>query len=652
MKLSKTSEWTIRKECALELPKISVLCSKQSREQVLTPVMEELLTDANKWVHTAAADQLGIYIATFAEPEILTLAIHQEGELYVVNVADDNENYKDMLSEEKLKNYQFYEDMFAETLIPTGADLGRTFGGIPMSTLFSSSSSAYPDSSSSGACMGNSSKTIICDSAWYNSMSPSNPFAPDSADRLEEEPKQSTQLPSSKSTGLGDEKRSEKVEVDNPYQKFVHPNFLINLSSFIMNTTASSPTSSTGSGTPPSPGTNQFHSLPPLLNTKLDSSSGSLAGQRDYDFKNMYDKTSQKNDNTSSNKANSPDESGISLDTNGNDVASAEKSVSADDVVNNNESPVSSTEDERPLDNNKLDVMDDASNNNNKSNNASAEEPMESSQLEQELAKLSLTVGDDEEDVNRTSAHLKRATPEGLPNVIKMAIKDKKKSGKKGGLKGLTLPAMPLPQEKEGGETKATPDDDHEDNKNNNAADEEDPSPPQTPSIEDAPTSCPFGGGEKDDETVKTPETARIMDTEKEVDIFAAAGDGNAKNVRPPPATDDEQEFYSNNYWYVKPPELTVDELVWIENRVKAQEEQEKKRAEEEQKRQADEEELQKSLPPPPPAENYFDNDEMEEDLPEPMEKRRLFSLYSMKYKSYKLGEGKHLNLKPERLLK
>lgn len=663
VKLSKTSEWTIRKECALELPKISVLCSKQSREQVLTPVMEELLTDANKWVHTAAAEKLGIYISTFAQPEILTLAINQEGDLYVVNVADDNENYKEMLSEEKLKNYQFYEDMFAETLIPTGTDLGRSFGGVPLAKLFSSVAPVYQDPMS--ASIGNSSKTIICDSAWYNSMSATNPFTgpTDSenerlvtTEKFEEvAPKAPTSHEkegSGKVTGA-DAAEEESGGEDNPYQKFVHPNFLINLSSFIMNTSCTSPSSST-SGTPPSPvTTNPFHSLPPLLGMKL-------ASERDYDYQNLYKNSNNNKSSSIINQAPKEAATGVaggSQDSNGNEVAEKKKDVELDDVANNNnETPsLSKSEDTRPLldNNNKRDVMDTSNNNTTTAtndNNADAE-PMEGSQLELELAKLSLSAAaDEEEDVRRTSSHLKRATPEGLPNVIKMAIKDKKKN-KKGGLKGLTLPAMPLQQQHDvDADNKAN--DDDEDNKNNNAAADEDrdkesdpdtPSPPQTPSIEDAPTSCPFGSCvEKDEPSVKTPETARIMDVDEQVDIFAAAGDGNGQKsgegveAAVPRSASEDVEFFSNNYWYVPPLELTMDDLVQIENSAKVVGEQRKTEA---AHTKGEESHLDKSLPPPPPPEN--DDDDEEEDLPEPMEKRRLFSLYSIKLnKSYKLGEG------------
>lgn len=627
----------------MELPKISVLCSKQSREQVLTPVMEELLTDGNKWVHTAAAEKLGIYIATFAQPEILTLAINQEGDLYVVNVADDNENYKDMLSEEKLKNFQFYEDMFAETLIPTGADLGRTFGGVPLAKLFSTAAPVYHQDSVN-ASMGASSKTIICDSAWYNSMSPNNPFANTAAEDSEQRLVQER----GPAEEIGKEQEEESEE-DNPYQKFVHPNFLINLSSFIMNTTTSSTSpSSSNSGTPPSPVTNPFHSLP-LLNMKLNT-------DRDFDIHNMYkNSNANKASNVTQARAARPEE-----DSNGNEVIQLkekeeeEEAVKPDDVVNNNSN---NNNNESPAldNNNKRDVVMDASNNNNATTTTTTnEEPMGCSQLEQELAKLSLSdtppPPPEDDDVNRTSSHLKRATPEGLPHVIKMAIKDKKKK-KGGGLKGLTLPAMPLQAD----DTTTTTNADDEDNKNNNAAattsadhqspslqveddeDEDIPSPPQTPSIEDAPTSCPFGGGgEKDDPSIKTPETARITDMEGQVDIFAAAGDGNAKKGGGS-GDEEEMEFFSNNYWYVKPPELSMDDLEWIEKSAKAKEEEEERRREEMARQR--ESDLGKSLPPPPPPPE--DDDEDEEDLPEPMEKRRLFSLYSIKYKSYKLGEGK-----------
>lgn len=643
MKLSKTSEWAIRKECALELPKISVLCSKQTREQVLTPVMEELLTDANKWVHSAAAEKLGILIATFAEPEILTLAINPEGDLYVVNVADDNENYKDMLSEEKLKNYQFYEDMFAETLIPTGADLGRTFGGVPQSSLFSSSPfSPVAQDSMNGSSLG---KTIICDSAWYNSMhGGAGPFAAPAAATATSSPiqEETSTAGNERLVPESAQKREEDASVsnvddrhsndeNNPYQKFVHPNFLLNLSSFIMNTSSSSNYSSSASSTPPSPGNNNpFHAMP-MYNMQLSS-------DRDYDFHNLYNnvnanKISNGNSSSSNNNHNksvdeekkaTEEEKIGAKDSNGNEmeVAKTAETVAPEDVANNNESPECPEKQSMPLDNKRsdgVDAKDQASINDN-------EEPMESRQLEMELAKLSLV---DEEDVNRTAAHLKRATPEGLPNVIKMAIKDKKKNKRGGGLKGLSLPPPP-PTSADNNNTS--------DNNNNEGDDNDaDPSPPQTPSIEDAPTTCPFGGGgfEKDDISVKTPDTARIMDVGEQTDLFAGAGDGSQRvEETVDNRSAEEHEFFSNNYWYVKPPELSVDELEWIEKGGACDncKEVSVQRAESGEL----ESDLDRSLPPPPPPE---DDENQDDDLPEPMEKRRLFSLYSIKYKSYKLGE-------------
>lgn len=644
VKLSKTSEWAIRKECALELPKISVLCSKQTREQVLTPVMEELLTDANKWVHSAAAEKLGILIATFAEPEILTLAINPEGDLYVVNVADDNENYKDMLSEEKLKNYQFYEDMFAETLIPTGADLGRTFGGVPQSSLFSASSfSPVNQDSMNGSSLG---KTIICDSAWYNSMhGGAGPFAAATSSPHQEEASTSSSerlVPEGEQKGEGDAEDRHSNEENNPYQKFVHPNFLLNLSSFIMNT--SSPSSASTSSTPPSPSNNPFHAMP-LYNMQL-------ANDRDYDFHNLYNnmnanKISNSNSNNNKNhnqpgneeKKNAPaaarEEGKIGAkDSNGNDEmevpssTSTAETVKPEDVANNNNES-SSVKAECPviLDNMRsegVDVKDQSSINDN-------EEPMEGKQLELELAKLSLA---DDDDVNRTTAHLKRATPEGLPNVIKMAIKDKKKNKKGGGLKGLSLP--PPPPTTSAGAC-ADNNNTSSDNNNNDGDDNDaDQSPPQTPSIEDAPTTCPFGGGgiEKDDKSAKTPETARILDMEEQKDLFAGAGDGSQRSEETVVRSVGEHEFFSNNYWYVKPPELTVDDLQWIEKGGACVDCKDVALPRPDSGEL--DSELDRSLPPPPPPE---DDDIQDDDLPEPMEKRRLFSLYSIKYKSYKLGE-------------
>lgn len=634
------------------------------REKMLTPVMEELLTDPNKWVHTAAAEKLGIFIATFAEPELLTLAINADGDLYVVNVAD-NENYKTMLSEEKLKNYQFYEDMFAETLIPTGADLGGSFGGVPLSNLFSTSPFSPLYHTTTNSSQMSASKTIICDSSWNNAggldggssgyfltaldggEATANERLAASLEKLEEGVGFS-ELGTGAGGGPSGKEKDEGE--DNPYQKFVNPNFLLNLSSFTMSasTTSPSPSSSPSSSSPIV--TNPFHSLS-LFSKKLD---------RDFHMYNNNNNNSNKINNNNNadvkennlSKAAEEKKEDSSQDSNGNEVAGTDvvadtnlltdpsTATGADDVFNNNENPpesLSSTTVDPPLDNKTTTAAGDGptskrigeSNNNNytelpASTEASVEQQQQpaSSNLEQELAKLTLSdaaapVAEEDEDVNRTSAHLKRATPEGLPHVIKMAIKEKKC---KKGLKGLCLPQPLLPMQNV----------DDEDNNN-----DKDLSPPQTPSIEDAPTTCPFGG-----ETLKTPETARIMDLEKEQDLFKAAGDGHHCEKLPSSVDDEEQSFYSNNYWYVKPLELTVDELDLIESggpTIKQEAPNNNKEITADNDQEMD---LEKNLPPPPPPEDDDD------DLPEPVEKRKLFSLYSMKYKSYKLGEGEnHLEI-------
>ena len=58
--------WGVRKSCAEVIHPLAQACSKESRWNVLSPCLIQLLQDQSRWVKTAALRVLGYFISTFA----------------------------------------------------------------------------------------------------------------------------------------------------------------------------------------------------------------------------------------------------------------------------------------------------------------------------------------------------------------------------------------------------------------------------------------------------------------------------------------------------------------------------------------------------------------------------------------------------------
>lgn len=59
--------WGVRKSCAEVIHPIAQVCSKESRWNILSPCLIQLLQDQSRWVKTAALRVLGYFISTFAK---------------------------------------------------------------------------------------------------------------------------------------------------------------------------------------------------------------------------------------------------------------------------------------------------------------------------------------------------------------------------------------------------------------------------------------------------------------------------------------------------------------------------------------------------------------------------------------------------------
>lgn len=57
--------WGVRKSCAEVIHPLAQVCSKESRWNVLSPCLIQLLQDQSRWVKTAALRVLGYFISTF-----------------------------------------------------------------------------------------------------------------------------------------------------------------------------------------------------------------------------------------------------------------------------------------------------------------------------------------------------------------------------------------------------------------------------------------------------------------------------------------------------------------------------------------------------------------------------------------------------------
>ncbi|CAF4617396.1 unnamed protein product, partial [Rotaria sp. Silwood2] len=59
--------WGVRKSCAEVIHPVAQVCSKESRWNILSPCLIQLLQDQSRWVKTAALRVLGYFISTFAQ---------------------------------------------------------------------------------------------------------------------------------------------------------------------------------------------------------------------------------------------------------------------------------------------------------------------------------------------------------------------------------------------------------------------------------------------------------------------------------------------------------------------------------------------------------------------------------------------------------
>uniref|UniRef100_A0A1B0CFJ9 Serine/threonine-protein phosphatase 4 regulatory subunit 1 n=1 Tax=Lutzomyia longipalpis TaxID=7200 RepID=A0A1B0CFJ9_LUTLO len=115
MKLSKDTSWRVRQQCARILPIVSLFSTPRDRNDRVAPLIKRFLRDPNRYVFLVASDMLGIYLATFAAPRILTVHVNSKMELTLPNPAD--EDFKDCLQKEsEREKFASYEEMFTETL--------------------------------------------------------------------------------------------------------------------------------------------------------------------------------------------------------------------------------------------------------------------------------------------------------------------------------------------------------------------------------------------------------------------------------------------------------------------------------------------------------------------------------------------------------
>lgn len=115
MKLSKDNTWRVRQQCARILPIVSLFSSPLERDRRIAPLIKSFLRDESRYVFLVASDMLGIYLATFAKPRILTVFVNSKMELSLPNPAD--EDFKECLQKEsEREKFASYEEMFTETL--------------------------------------------------------------------------------------------------------------------------------------------------------------------------------------------------------------------------------------------------------------------------------------------------------------------------------------------------------------------------------------------------------------------------------------------------------------------------------------------------------------------------------------------------------
>ncbi|XP_053674670.1 uncharacterized protein LOC128724976 [Anopheles nili] len=128
MKLCEDETWTVRKACAEVMPFIALLCSLEKRRKVLVPAYKKFMFDTSLWVIKAALKNLGRFLATFAQLQILGLAYNSSLELSITNAAD--EAFQELMGNARqlahgsqqpaasvlLKNFESYEQRFKDSI--------------------------------------------------------------------------------------------------------------------------------------------------------------------------------------------------------------------------------------------------------------------------------------------------------------------------------------------------------------------------------------------------------------------------------------------------------------------------------------------------------------------------------------------------------
>ncbi|XP_052899549.1 serine/threonine-protein phosphatase 4 regulatory subunit 1-like isoform X2 [Anopheles moucheti] len=128
MKLCEDEIWTVRKACAEVMPFIALLCTLEKRRKVLVPAYKKFMFDTSLWVIKAALKNLGRFLATFAQLQILGLAYNGSLELSITNAAD--EAFSELMGNARqlahgsqqpaasvlLENFESYEQRFKESI--------------------------------------------------------------------------------------------------------------------------------------------------------------------------------------------------------------------------------------------------------------------------------------------------------------------------------------------------------------------------------------------------------------------------------------------------------------------------------------------------------------------------------------------------------
>lgn len=78
--------WGVRKACADVSTVISFFCSSHVRHGILSTLYVSLLEDDSRWVRSAAFQNLGPFISTFANPKIITVSYNLQRELVVTSL--------------------------------------------------------------------------------------------------------------------------------------------------------------------------------------------------------------------------------------------------------------------------------------------------------------------------------------------------------------------------------------------------------------------------------------------------------------------------------------------------------------------------------------------------------------------------------------